>query len=484
MAGQRDTVTVLGGGLSGLFAAVLLARRGFRVAVYERSGDPRLGGERWERPSLNLAFSERGLAQLERAGLREPVVACAAPARGRMVHLADGGTELEPYAGDGRALHFVLRRDLTSVLLSAAAACPGVEVRFHQRCVGLDAAARRLLVRDERTGATSPVPAGPVIAADGARSVVREHLQRVDRVDSSRTYLPVGYKEILLAAGRRPAALDRSDVLHVWRRDPCLLLGFPNRDGSLALSLHLPFDGEASFASVADESALAALVADRFPDVGSLGPEVVRRFVACRPNSMVTLRCRPWSLDGWAVLVGDAVHAMVPHYGQGATMGLEDVSALVDCVDEFAPDWPRVFGEYEDRRRLDADAMADLSLEHVGVLGGDPAPVDPALAALAEGTLRTLLGGCAPPLYTLVAFTRERLRDVARFDRWWRGAVRDALLLAGPSPTPAGLRAAAARLLAASGGPERVAAWLCREFPFWRAEPQRVPARNDRTAST
>jgi hypothetical protein len=125
------------------------------------------------------------------------------------------------------------------------------------------------------------------------------------------------------------------------------------------------------------------------------------------------------------------------------------------------------------------------------VLGGEATPAERALAALAERALQALLGGSAPPLYTLVAFTQERLRDVVRFHRWWRGTVRDTVLVAGPSPTPEVVRAAAGRVLAAAGGPERVGGWLRREFPFWR--PDGLPrgagqpaaaARKDLTAST
>src|SRR5215472_375846 len=116
-ARARHTITVVGAGLSGLFAAILLARRGFPVVVYERDGDPRSSDASCRRPSLNLAISERGLAPLARAGLREPMLERAASARGRLVHHGPGRAEFEPYGTADQALHFVLRRDFAAVLL-------------------------------------------------------------------------------------------------------------------------------------------------------------------------------------------------------------------------------------------------------------------------------------------------------------------------------------------------------------------------------
>ena len=40
---------------------------------------------------------------------------------------------------------------------------------------------------------------------------------------------------------------------------------------------------------------------------------------------------RTWS-RGRAVLLGDAVHAMLPHHGQGANQTIEDAAVLADCL--------------------------------------------------------------------------------------------------------------------------------------------------------
>jgi len=79
-----NRVTLVGAGLAGALLAVLLARRGFEVTLYERRADPRQlrpeGGR-----SINLALAARGLAGAARPGRARP--------RGRPAALAagDGG---------------------------------------------------------------------------------------------------------------------------------------------------------------------------------------------------------------------------------------------------------------------------------------------------------------------------------------------------------------------------------------------------------
>ena len=71
-AGAR--VNVVGAGLAGALLALLLARRGLTVALYERRPDPRQGQPERGR-SINLALAARGMRALERAGMLESVPA-------------------------------------------------------------------------------------------------------------------------------------------------------------------------------------------------------------------------------------------------------------------------------------------------------------------------------------------------------------------------------------------------------------------------
>ena len=86
-------VNIVGAGLAGSLLAILLAKRGLKVSVYERRPDPRAGPVDRGR-SINLALAARGIRGLEIAGVYQRVKPLAIPMRGRMVHEHDGSAEL------------------------------------------------------------------------------------------------------------------------------------------------------------------------------------------------------------------------------------------------------------------------------------------------------------------------------------------------------------------------------------------------------
>ncbi|MGH8378077.1 MAG: FAD-dependent oxidoreductase, partial [Gammaproteobacteria bacterium] len=72
MTTYKREITLVGAGLAGSLLAIFLARRGFRVTVYERQPDMR----RYEISagrSINLALAHRGIRALRAVGLYEQV---------------------------------------------------------------------------------------------------------------------------------------------------------------------------------------------------------------------------------------------------------------------------------------------------------------------------------------------------------------------------------------------------------------------------
>src|SRR3954467_6862839 len=89
-----EKVAIIGAGLVGSLLAIFLAKRGFRVELFERRPDMRketVDGHR----SINLAVSLRGLHALEAVGLKSEVLAQAIPMRGRFVHPLAGEPGLQ-----------------------------------------------------------------------------------------------------------------------------------------------------------------------------------------------------------------------------------------------------------------------------------------------------------------------------------------------------------------------------------------------------
>src|SRR5690606_25402468 len=80
-------------------------------------------------------------------------------------------------------------------------------------------------------------------------------------------------------------------------------------------------------------------------------------------GALSTLYLDRWHLDGRAVLVGDAAHAMVPFHGQGMNCAFEDCVELADRLAE-GNDVAAAFAAFEAARRPNAAAIQAMALEN------------------------------------------------------------------------------------------------------------------------
>jgi kynurenine 3-monooxygenase len=143
-----------------------------------------------------------------------------------------------------------------------------------------------------------------------------------------------------------------------------MLIALPNIDGTFACILFLPFEGKDSFAELATPADVNEFFRSRFPDTPPLMPQLAENYFANPTGAMVTVKCSPWNVEGKALLLGDAAHAIVPFFGQGLNCGFEDCTSLLTLLDRHGPDWPRVFIDFEKDRKINTDAIADMALEN------------------------------------------------------------------------------------------------------------------------
>ncbi len=81
-------------------------------------------------------------------------------------------------------------------------------------------------------------------------------------------------------------------------------------------------------------------------------------------SSLVTVKCFPWIREDRFALIGDAAHAIVPFFGQGMNCGFEDCSVLNGLIEKHNDDWSEILKEYQQLRKPDADAIAELALNN------------------------------------------------------------------------------------------------------------------------
>jgi kynurenine 3-monooxygenase len=359
---SSDEVGIVGAGLAGTLMSILLARRGHRVRLFERYADMRRTPIPAGR-SINLALAARGIRALERAGVIQEVLPLLIPMRGRMLHAPDGSLSFMPYGQrDHEVIYSVSRPGLNRVLLDAAQSS-GVEVEFEQTLVSADVRSKTLVFTHQGSGTQHELSIERVIGADGAGSILRHALMEQLGVACSEDVLPHRYKELTLAADHEGRHRLEKNALHIWPRGGFMLIALPNVDGSFTVTLFLPLQGPQSFEALLAPGSVEAFFNEHFADACELMPHLVDEFAINPAGIMGTIRCARWSSEGNVLLIGDAAHAITPFHGQGMNCAFEDCAELIALIEQ-AHDWSSAFAEFQERRKPDADAIADMALEN------------------------------------------------------------------------------------------------------------------------
>jgi kynurenine 3-monooxygenase len=361
MSRDARAITVVGAGLAGALLALLLARRGLTVTLYERRADPRqVAPERGR--SINLALAARGMRALERAGVLPQVRPLLIAMRGRMVHERDGAAALQAYGQrEDEVIWSVGRAALNRLLIDEATRHEQVRVHFSQACRGIDTAARTLLMRDQAERRDYALPLDSVIATDGAGSAVRASLAAAGHLEVHEEWLDHDYKELTIEAAA--ARTLTREALHIWPRGGFMLIALPNTDGSFTATLFLPRGGPDGFAALTGGAAVETFFRREFPDVLPLVPDLAAQFSAHPQGQLGTVHAAPWHVRGQVLLLGDAAHAIVPFHGQGMNAAFEDCTVL-DALLAEQRDWEQQFVQFERARRPNTEAIAQMALEN------------------------------------------------------------------------------------------------------------------------
>jgi salicylate hydroxylase len=334
-----DAVLIAGGGLGGLAVALALGRQGRRVRVLEQRAE--LGAI-----GYGIQLGPNVFPMFERLGIVDAVLAQSIIPRACIMFDALSGQEVTRIPGErelrarfGHPYIVIHRVDLHGVLMDACKALPNVTLEPLTSVAAFEQDRARVVVT---TDDGRRIEGAGLIGADGLRSVVRA------KIVGDGEPKPIGYvaHRTLVPFDRVPDGVQ-CDISALWIGPGFHMVHYPLRDSSLF-------------------NIVAVFRTGTFGDKGDLdfhAAEVERTYRTAHPvmKSLLSLMdlsrrwviadrdpVRHWS-DGCVTLLGDAAHAALQTFAQGACMAIEDAVTLAACV-ERESDFAAAFRAYEKAR--------------------------------------------------------------------------------------------------------------------------------------
>lgn len=415
-------VAIVGAGLVGSLQAILMAKKGYEVSVFERRPDLRkaklIAGK-----SINLALSDRGWKALELAGIAEDIRQISIPMYKRCMHALDGTLTYQPYGKEDQAIYSVSRGGLNQKLMNLADNYPTISYNFNLKCQDIDLKTNTLSFQHTDNKERVTFEADKVMATDGAFSAVRMRMQKSSMFDYSQKYLDHGYKELVIPANEDGTHKLDKNCLHIWPRGEFMMIALANLDGSFTCTLFFPMKGEISFESLKTREQVQAFFEKTFPDAIPMMPTLLDDYEENPTSSLVMVRCSPWNYGDDVVLMGDAAHAIVPFYGQGMNCGFEDCTVFHEMHEAANGNWDGLLEKFSEQRVPDGNAILDLALYNYVEMRDLTADPDFLLRKKIEAKFHNLYPELWLPLYSQVTFSHIRYSEA-----WANGQKQDAIM--------------------------------------------------------
>lgn len=421
-------VAVIGGGLVGALNACFLAKRKYKVDLYEMRDDIR-NAEVVKGRSINLALSCRGIEALKIVGMEEEVLNNAIPMYARMIHDLDGTCHPIPYGRKDQFINSVDRRKLNEVLLTAAEKNSNVTCHFNHKLAKCDFETGELVFITEGEKEVK-TKVDLIVGNDGAYSAVRRQMMKNTLLNYNQEYIPHGYMELNIPPNSSDNFAMPINYLHIWPRNEFMMIALPNLDRSFTCTLFMPFD---IFKKVKTEEDVMEFFREKFPDsIPLLGEKALKEtYLSSTPLPMVTIKCSPYHIEDKAVIMGDAAHAMVPFYGQGMNAGFEDCIVLNNMLEKYGDNFELALKAFTEHRNPDAKAICDLAMyNYVEMRAG----VNSRLFILrkkVDNLLHIIFPNTWIPLYTMVSFSRERYHLCIAKRKWQDKVINRTLQIGG-----------------------------------------------------
>jgi len=348
-------IAIVGGGLGGLAAALFLQKVGLDVTVYEQAPELReLGAGIVIPPNMVRALGKLGLAD----NLPDFAVRLEAAWEfrrwkdGQVLFVQPMGEECERLYG--APCYVAHRADLLALFQQALSA---QQVHLDHRCVAVTQLENEVeLTFASGSGREATVTSDVVIGADGIHSVVREMI--APKIDARFSGL-CAFRCLVPAEEAPDMALRPVQTL--WVGPGRHFVHYPVSGGRLVnIVAIVPAGAWRTESWTADGQ-----ISDLIEEFEGWDDRLKRLIAAATYTKRWALYDRVplerWT-EGRISLLGDAAHAMLPFFAQGAAQAIEDAAVLAACLRTASRDsLPQALRRYEEIRRPRASLVQLMS---------------------------------------------------------------------------------------------------------------------------
>jgi 6-hydroxynicotinate 3-monooxygenase len=345
MTASALRIAIVGGGLGGTTAAILLQQHGFNVTVYEQA--PEI-----QRIGAGIHLHANVMKVMKAIGVADTMLGIGLCPQTWLNRTWDTGDVLfappvQQWEAEYGAPHLIMHRGDMQAVLTAALAPEAM--KFGKRLVDLEEKRGDMVLRFEDG---SHAEADLVIGADGVNSKIREILLGPE----APTYTGfVAYRAIYPASLLGDFRVS-ADTTKWWSDDR----HWAQEDRHFIIYYLTAARDEIYFVTGSPDpnwkggvSPMPAEIDEIVECYRGFHPEVMNVIKACPKASKWPLLEREplplWSRNR-IVLLGDACHPMKPHMGQGAGMAIEDAAVLVRCLKAKVDDVDGAFETYRAAR--------------------------------------------------------------------------------------------------------------------------------------
>ena len=340
----RLRVAIVGGGIGGVAAALFLQRAGLQATVYEQAGELRETG-------AGIVVPPNMVRLLDELGLQPALqrVAVRLEAAWEFRRWQDGRVLFTQPMGDaclalyGAHCYVAHRADLLALL---QAALPAAQLKLDHRLLAQRTQGGAVeLSFEHRDRDPSRAQAEVLIGADGIHSLVQRHIAP----DAEARFSGLCAFRCLVPAAKAPAMALRP-VQTLWLGSGRHLVHYPISAGKLVNIVAIVPAADWRTESWTAEGRVDDLLAA----FEGWDPRVLQLLAAATDTRCWALVDRSplsrWTA-GRVALLGDAAHAMLPFFAQGAAQAIEDAAVLAECLSGVSADRvPQALQCYQDRR--------------------------------------------------------------------------------------------------------------------------------------